>query len=89
MSHSSTLLERNMTLLLARIKELVVGGDLIEISSAVPRRRGTRGVTSNATRGWTPLAEGLVKSLRADPLGAASLMSKASISPGVTKITHS
>jgi hypothetical protein len=78
-----------MTLLLARIKELGVGGDLIEMSSAVPRRKGTKGVTSNAIRGWTPLPEGLVRSLPTNPVGTASFMSKASISPGVTTITHS
>lgn len=48
-SHSSGLRERNMTLLPARILEFTVGGDLIEMSSAVPRRNGTSGVSSNAT----------------------------------------
>ena len=78
-----------MTLLLARIRELTVGGDRMEMSRAVPRRSGTRGVTSKAIRGFTPLADGLVTSLLSGVTGLTSPMSKASINPGVTTMAHS
>ena|SRR2546421_654801 len=50
-SHSSVLRLRNMTLLLVLIFDLSVGGERMEMSRAVPRRSGTSGVSSKATRG--------------------------------------
>ena len=53
-SHSSGLRERNMMLLLVRSTEFAVGGERMEMSSAVPRRNGTSGVSSRAINGFTP-----------------------------------
>ena len=90
-SQSSGLLDRNITFWLVRIRELGVGGDRIDMSSAVPRRRGTNGVNSNANRGCTPHVEGLDRPLAPESasIGRAMLLSKASIKPGVTVTLHS
>ena len=53
-SQSSGVRDRSMTLLPARMTELVVGGERIEMSNAVPRRSGTSGVSSSAMSGLTP-----------------------------------
>ena len=50
-SHSSAVRDLNMMLLVVFSLELAVGGDLILMSKAVPLRRGTIGVSSNATKG--------------------------------------
>lgn len=59
-SHSSALRDRNIALVLVLTFDLAVGGDRIEMSNAVPRRSGTRGVSSKATSGripWSSLSE--------------------------------
>jgi hypothetical protein len=82
-----------MMLFVVLILELVVGGDLIDISNAVPRRNGTIGVNSNATSGSCVNEEALespseeVKESFA--LECAADISKASINPGETTIEHS
>jgi hypothetical protein len=92
-SHSPAFRDRNMTLLVALTFEFAVGGDRIEMSSAVPLRKGTSGVSSKATRGCTvgdELRES--ESLLASPppsLECAADISKASINPGDTTIEHS
>jgi len=89
-SHSSGLRERNMMFALVRSTELVVGGDRIEMSRAVPLLRGTKGVSSSATKGLTPRWEGLACG-PSPPMGAfaAWARSKASIRPGETMMVHS
>ena len=90
-SQSSGLLDLNMRLLPLRKREFCVGGERIEMSRAVPRRRGTSGVNSSATSGRTPFVDGLGSSGLAIPEDTAFAcpMSKASMSPGVTTISHS
>ena len=44
-----------MTLLVVLIFEFPVGGDRIDMSSAVPRLNGTIGVNSNARSGCCPM----------------------------------
>lgn len=80
-----------MILPLLRRSEFAVGGDRMEMSRAVPRRRGTKGVSSIATKGLTPCVDGLtpVASLNWPATACACAKSNASISPGVTTISHS
>ena len=80
------------------ILEFVVGGERMEMSRAVPRRSGTRGVSSNATRGRNDASEDRVEPFPSRLEGAvcglmgsewAGLISYASIRPGVMTMLHS
>lgn len=61
----------------------------MDMSSAVPRLKGTRGVSSNATIGLNPRVDGLVNSVSPDDVGGEVFISKASIRPPVTMTLHS
>lgn len=88
-SQSSGLLDLNIILFPFRRSEFCVGGDRIDMSRAVPRRSGTNGVNSKATKGLTPFVEGLSSQFPVFETALACAMSKASIKPGVTTISHS
>lgn len=70
-------------LLLCWKEEVLVGGERMEMSSAVPRRIGTRGVSSSAMMGL-----GRVLGLVGVFVGFG-MVSKASIRPGVMMIRQS
>jgi len=66
-----------------------VGGERMEISSAVPRRNGTRGVSSSATRGREISDEGADEASEVEGREGMAFNLKASIRPGVMLILHS
>lgn len=85
-----------MMLLLEVIFEFGVGGERTLMSSAVPRRRGTRGVNSMAIRGFSlscdtdESSESVSeRSVTLTGLECAALISKTSIKPGVMTTLHS
>lgn len=85
-----------MMLLLEVIFEFGVGGDRTLMSSAVPRRRGTSGVSSIAINGLSrscdidESSESVSeRSVTLAGIECAALISKTSIRPGVMTTLHS
>lgn len=84
-----------MILLPVWILDFSVGGERILMSRAVPRRRGTRGVSSTPIRGGLltsksePSEEPSEASRESVGLPKDASISKASMSPGVMIILHS
>ena len=72
-----------------RILEFAVGGERMEISRAVPRRIGTRGVSSSPTSGGSLLDASRSSSWRGLDWEWAAVNSNASMSPGVITMLHS
>lgn len=77
-----------MMLLPSWKREVGVGGERMDMSRAVPRRRGTSGVSSRATMGRTL---GLLVGLEVvmEECLAKVGRSKASIRPGLTRMMQS
>ena len=96
MSHSSAFRDRNIILFVVLSFELAVGGERMLMSRAVPLRKGTIGVSSNATRGCCVIDEAR-ESGASDMVSLAwsfapewaADISNASINPGDITIEHS
>jgi len=78
-----------MLVLWGRRIEDAVGGERMEISSAVPRRRGTKGVSSRATRGRETSDDGADEASEVEGLEGMAFNLKASMRPAVMLILHS
>ena len=88
-AHSAGLRLRSMMLFPLLMRDSAVGGERIEISMAVDLRRGTKGVSSTATRG--ALFSVLIISSPSARKGfeCVAEISWTSIFPGVTTMLHS
>jgi hypothetical protein len=88
-AHSAALRLLNMMLLPVLMRDSPVGGERMEMSMAVDLRRGTRGVSSTATRGARPSGCMISSPSVTKGFECIAEISKTSIFPGVTTMLHS